>query len=62
MKLSPVAQAVRAHAKAHNVKGSYWARVVKFGDARLATIVGNRNDVTNALKAVRAYMRQLEAV
>lgn len=61
MKLSPVATAVRTHAKTHNVKGSYWNRVARFSDERLSNIVGNRADVKNALKAVRAYMRSLEA-
>ena len=54
-----IIKAVREHAAAH--KCPRWNRVARFGDARLEAVIGNRNSATNALKAVRAYMRQLEA-
>lgn len=58
-KTNPILRAVRAHATAH--KSPRWNRVARFGDDRLMSIVGNRASVINAMKAVRAYMRQLEA-
>lgn len=58
-KLNPIVKQIRAHATAH--KSPRWNRVARFGDSRLQEIVGNRNSTKNALKAVRQYMRELEA-
>ena len=57
--MKSILKAVRQHASAH--KSPRWSRVARFGDARLAQIVGNRQSAKNALKAVRQYMRELEA-
>lgn len=57
MKTNPIVSAVRTHAVTHRTSSNYWNRVSRWSPARLESLVGNRNSVENALKAVRQYMR-----
>ena len=55
--MSDILLAVRFHALGNTTTNTSWHRVVRMSDERLASIIGARRKVANALKAVRAYLR-----